>query len=573
MPRFRKVIVFFIVFLLLTLFTVSYLFVKRPFDVVTLPSKFVLKLDMDQIPRHPVDFYRMLRDLHRAADDERVDGVSFVVNDYDGSMHDAWELRNAVLKLRDSGKFVNFYCRNFTINNAQYYSLSAASAVIMHSWCVFNLKGDGVIFWFFKNVLARYAIKCADPYAGKYKVFGSFDSDSLDSDYKKMFVEFLDSMTLCMCSDIAKSRGVSVDYVMESMAKGPFLAEEALSYGFIDKVSNDFESSLKGSANSPIIPFTFYQRCITELRKNTENKYIALFLIDTQAFDGDLLSRFLDKMKAVEKDSTIQVVVIHCNVRGGRSINGDIIRMAIKRLDDVKPVILVGGNNLLSASYFAALGASHILSGFFSKVGSIGVASERPIFNIKDALRRIGIDIELISKNDNAFFGTSFCDIDSTLDFSKRHCELIYNDMLNEISRVRGIDIDMVKKICDGRVFIGEVAVSNGLIDKIGGIVDSMKMAKDIAGGDYRVSLYPFVGKYTGKRHFASDSPVSAMDIGRGLHTSQSNYNVNAYGIPIPVLDFLKNIHVSSVASPLQHAGINAILNVLCERQVSIIMI
>jgi protease-4 len=57
----------------------------------------------------------------------------------------------------------------------------------------------------------------------------------------------------------------------------------------------------------------------------------------------------------------------------------------------------------------------------------------------------------------------------------------IYKDFLNIVAKGRKLDLQKVKSMAKGRVWIGEDALAIGLVDEIGGIRDAMAYAAKTA--------------------------------------------------------------------------------------------
>ena len=68
-----------------------------------------------------------------------------------------------------------------------------------------------------------------------------------------------------------------------------------------------------------------------------------------------------------------------------------------------------------------------------------------------------------------------------------------YETFTNKVAENRGMSQEDVKAIAGGRVWSGEQAIENGLVDMLGSFGDAVKLATQKAGieEDYRVIYYP----------------------------------------------------------------------------------
>jgi protease-4 len=63
-----------------------------------------------------------------------------------------------------------------------------------------------------------------------------------------------------------------------------------------------------------------------------------------------------------------------------------------------------------------------------------------------------------------------------------------YNTFLSVVSDGRGIAVEEVKAVAQGRVFAGKDALESGLVDQIGTLSDSIRSAAELAGlDDYQI--------------------------------------------------------------------------------------
>ena len=118
--------------------------------------------------------------------------------------------------------------------------------------------------------------------------------------------------------------------------------------------------------------------------------------------------------------------------------------------------------------------------------------------NFTKLLNKIGITYDGLKRGDNADFGSMSHLM--TEQESKRfleeinHSYLIFKEKVIE-GRENLNDIDALDDIALGRVWTGNTALENGLIDRIGGLHDAIDVAKDkaniIADADIEILEYP----------------------------------------------------------------------------------
>lgn len=171
----------------------------------------------------------------------------------------------------------------------------------------------------------------------------------------------------------------------------------------------------------------------------------------------------LDK---AENTDTIKAIIVEIDSYGGSGEAGEEMMLSFKQ--SKKPVIAFIRNTGASAAYLAATGAETIFASNFSDVGSIGVTMsylQETEKNKKDGLTYI--DLSYGKYKDS---GSSIRPI--TEDEKKlfmRDLKITYDLFVSLVSQNRNIDIEKVRELADGSTMMGQDALKEGLVDKIGG--------------------------------------------------------------------------------------------------------
>ena len=66
----------------------------------------------------------------------------------------------------------------------------------------------------------------------------------------------------------------------------------------------------------------------------------------------------------------------------------------------------------------------------------------------------------------------------------QRSVKNTYNDFIKHVSEGRKMSLNNVDSIGQGRVWTGSAALNNGLVDSIGGIIDAINIASQLANID-----------------------------------------------------------------------------------------
>ena len=148
------------------------------------------------------------------------------------------------------------------------------------------------------------------------------------------------------------------------------------------------------------------------------------------------------------------------------------------------------GSYAASGGYWIAAEADKILALPTTITGSIGVYGMIPTFD--QSLAELGIysdgvgttDISGIMQLDRPMSEEAKTILHSSI-------ENTYSRFINLVAEGRKTSVEDVEKVAKGRIWSGQQALENGLIDQLGGLNDAVIAAAELAGiSDYEV-FYP----------------------------------------------------------------------------------
>ena len=175
----------------------------------------------------------------------------------------------------------------------------------------------------------------------------------------------------------------------------------------------------------------------------------------------------VENIKRAEENENIKAIVVDIDSPGGTPVAGDEIMSALRGTN--KPVVAVIRDRGTSAAYWAAVGADYIIASPVSDVGSIGVTmsyletassteyeGSRWINISSGAFKDAGHPERVLRKEEQKYFQSQVDDV--------------FEYMLDRISGARSsITKEELRKLADGRAYLGSESVSLKLIDKVGG--------------------------------------------------------------------------------------------------------
>lgn len=192
--------------------------------------------------------------------------------------------------------------------------------------------------------------------------------------------------------------------------------------------------------------------------------------------------RVLRELREYRKDSSVKGFVLWVNSPGGEvAPSQSLYRELARAREDGYPVVAVIGSVGASGAYYAALGADTILAMPGSLVGSIGVLMEFP--NVEELLDKVGLRFEVIKSAEHKDLGSPYRELtEEERALLQEVVDDVYGQFVRTIAEERGMSLDSVRAIADGRLMSGRSAVDYGLIDAEGNLVDAIRIAGEMAG-------------------------------------------------------------------------------------------
>jgi protease IV len=193
-------------------------------------------------------------------------------------------------------------------------------------------------------------------------------------------------------------------------------------------------------------------------------------------------------LRQARDDDQVKAVVLRVDSPGGDAYASEIIRREIDLIKAAgKPVVVSMGDVAASGGYWISMNADEIWAQPTTITGSIGIFGM--FVTIPKTLEKIGIHTDGVATTPVA----GAFDIRRPLNpqvetMLTSVIQKGYRDFIGKVAMARGKTSDQVDEIAQGRVWSGTQARERGLVDKLGGLHDSIKAAAAMAnlGSDYR---------------------------------------------------------------------------------------
>ncbi|MBL3656393.1 signal peptide peptidase SppA [Fulvivirga sediminis] len=415
------------------------------------------------------------------------------------------EIRMALEDFKSSGKFVVAYGEYYT--EGAYYLASVADEIYMHPEGDLEFNGLSANVTFLKGLFDKLNIEPQIFRVGQFKsAVEPLMRTDMSEENRLQLTSMLNSINNHSIANVAKSRGLSEADVKqmseEMLARQP---EDAVKYGLLDsltyydgvisflkkKVGKDEDKDLS------LVKYEKYKKNVGSFKSSDNEVAVIVASGEITSGEGDMNTigsdSFVKEIRKARKDDGIKAIVLRINSPGGSFVASDIMWREIKLTSEVKPVIASMSDVAASGGYYMSMACDTIVAQPNTITGSIGIFGV--IFNFKDFLNdKLGVTNEEV--NTGKFSGM----LTVTRPLTEEEKAIVQEDINNgyetfvtKAAQGRGMTVDNIKSVASGRVWTGEQAKNNGLVDILGDFDDAVKIAANAAGvqDDYKVRYYP----------------------------------------------------------------------------------
>lgn len=192
---------------------------------------------------------------------------------------------------------------------------------------------------------------------------------------------------------------------------------------------------------------------------------------------------FLDDLKDYGNRSGVRAVVIRVDSPGGGVAASQEIYDGIKRFrsESGKKVVVSMASVAASGGYYIACAADRIYANPGSITGSIGVIAEW--YNYGDLLRWAKMQDVVIKSGEFKDAGSPTRPLtEAERAYFQALIDTMYGQFVSAVASGRGMKEEVVRNLADGRVYTGEQAKKDGLVDELGGLEDAIAAAAEMGG-------------------------------------------------------------------------------------------
>jgi protease-4 len=446
----------------------------------------------------------ILTAIRVAETDDRVDGIYIEGGLLNAEVATLKEIRDALLKFKESKKFVIAYGDNYT--QGAYYVASVADKVYVNPSGMIDWHGVASQPMFFKELLEKVGVKMQVFRVGTYKsAVEPFTATEMSEANREQVSSYITDIWQGICQEVSASRKIAVDTLNQYANDYATLWEHnkyiethlADSLFYIDQLRGELRR-MTGRDNFTLVTPT--ELATNEKSLNSKNEIAVYYaygdIVDQSSGVGTqseiVGNKVVNDLDQLAEDEDIKAVVLRINSGGGSAYASEQMWRAIQELKKKKTVVVSMGDYAASGGYYMACGADRIFAQPSTLTGSIGIFGLVPDASglLTD---KLGLHFDVVKTNEAADFGAmgrSFNAAESAA--MQQHVERGYKLFLDRVGQGRNMNFAQVDSIAQGRVWTGNQALKIGLVDELGSLQDAIAYAAKKANvADYEVSNYP----------------------------------------------------------------------------------
>ena len=440
--------------------------------------------------------------IKTAKSDKRIKGIYIEGGTMSSDFATLQELRGALVDFKSSGKFIVSYADSYT--QGAYYIASVGDRVLINPSGLLDWHGIAMQPMFWTGLMEKVGVKAQVFKVGTYKsAVEPFILKEMSPANREQVESMITDLWKETCTAVATSRKLSPDSLNAYADRYITLADGAdykrlklvddLTY--VDQVREELRKRMNDKEVAFVSPeVVAAQAEDTGDDDNQVAVYYASGNIVDVAGSGALMgggdeiigSRVVEDLDKLANDKDVKAVVLRINSGGGSAYASEQMWRAVQLLKKKKPVVVSMGGMAASGGYYMSCGANYIVAEPTTLTGSIGIFGLIPDFSglVKD---KLGLRFDVVKTNKASDFGTLSRPFDAAESAAlQAHVNRGYALFLKRVADGRTaaghkMTPEAVDHIAQGRVWTGNQALKNGLVDKIGTLNDAILKAEQLA--------------------------------------------------------------------------------------------
>lgn len=413
-------------------------------------------------------------------------------------------IHRALVDFKESGKFIYSYAD--TYSQREYLLSAAADSVVLNPVGAIDFRGLAGQITFVKGLYDKLGIEMQVLKVGTYKsAVEPYINTQMSDANREQTMAYMTPIWNHLLEQLSKDRNIPVEQLnhLADTLLTTVDAKVLVAKGLVDTLMYrpQMDEFLKAKAGiDPDDDLTFASANEVASIKQPKNKAkdeIAIVYaeggIDMGEPNGVNTAALVEDLTDISKDENIKAVVLRVNSPGGSAYGSEQVWAAIEAIKAAgKPVVVSMGDLAASGGYYISCNADRIFANPTTLTGSIGIYGMIP--NLEGLLTgKLGLTFDGVQTNKYGNFGSFNRPMTpDERQQMQQYIERGYELFTKRCAEGRGMSIDEIKKIAEGRVWDGQTALKIGLVDELGDLDAAIDWAAQKANLEkYKTSAYP----------------------------------------------------------------------------------
>jgi protease IV len=435
----------------------------------------------------------------RAAADPRVKSLYVELGDDRLGLGKTQQVRDTIAAFRAKGKFAVAFADTFGEGGPgtrPYYLATACDEVWLQPLGQLNLTGLRSETPFLRGFLDKLGVSADFEHREEYKTaMNSLTEARMTGPQREEVEALLSSLWGQIGRGIAGARGMTPDTIAALADRAPLSAGAARTAGLIDKIGYRDqamnEARTRAGSGAKFVSAARYLKLAG--RPHASGSEIALIYgtglitrggsaAGALASEDNFTARAIGRaFFAASHRGSVRAIVFRIDSPGGSATASETIWRDVEEAQRRgKPVIITMGDVAASGGYYVAAPAVKIVAEPATLTGSIGVLGGKIVLG--GLMEKLGITTDSVERGANAGM------FSATQGFSSRARERLaaelddtYAGFKDHVAVGRHMTAEAVEAVAKGRVWSGEDAKKQGLVDALGGYETAFALARQAA--------------------------------------------------------------------------------------------
>lgn len=458
--------------------------------------------ELQGLDRNVIALNDLIKAIDNASTDSRIEGIYVDCKGASSGSATSLSIRNALLRFKESGKWIVAYADAYT--QSDYYMATVADSLWLNPEGAVDVHGLGGTLIFYKGMLDKLGVDAQIIKVGTFKsAVEPFILTEASEANKKQIREYITPMWNYISEGIASSRGVSAtdvnewaDKIISTSDPEDCVVEKVVTGLCYRHEVEDWIKSQVGIESDDDLSLVSPSDYVASLSSDTSSNKIAVLyavgdIVDT-GDSGIVGAEMAPLILELAEDDDVDALVLRVNSGGGSAFASEQIWEALQQFKAKgKPFYVSMGDVAASGGYYISCAADRIYCEPTSITGSIGIFGIIPC--VKELMNdKLGITTTTIATNPNGQMSVMNPLTDMQRMALQKAIDRGYETFVKRCAEGRGVSIDSIKAIAEGRVWDGQTAVKIGLVDENGSLQDAIdRIALESGYDKYEIVEYP----------------------------------------------------------------------------------